>query len=377
LRTWGEQGIAARGGLLNIAKELKVSYGTLASLISVSGQPTPVGLRKLGEAMIRPVTTEDLEQLWALGSDGVAALGGLPAIADRLGVSYGSLAQLAKPSGEPTEAGLRKLAHAKPKPVTIEILQHLRTLGQGGITRLGGLSAIARHLGVSYATLAQLIKPCGQPTQAGLLKLGETTVRRITVEDLRQLRTEGKDGIERRGGLSAIAVELGVNFNSLKVLIDANGRLTPIGLRKLRQTIAIPVTAAHVSQLRTWGEDGIASRGGLLAIADQFGVSYSTLRAMVDAQGRPTMAGLCKLGEARVRPLTVEDLRQVSALGQDGIKAQGGLSAVADKLQVSFIALRRLITVHGQPTKAGLSRLAAAAAKSASDELPAMRKVNR
>jgi DNA-binding phage protein len=357
LRTWGKNGITERGGLSNVANQLGVKYGTLTSLINVHGQPSPTGLRKLGEEIARPITAEDLGQLRKWGQGGIAKRGGLPAVAKQLGVSYGTLVRLTNSCGEPTPAGQRLLNQTKPVPITVETLRHVLKLGRSGIDAQGGLPALARQLGVAYSSLARLVNPRGQATRTGLYKLGEAKCKRIAADDLRQVVAGGKKGIDAQGGLAVIADRLGVTYSSLYKLVDPNGQPTPTGLRKLGQVVIKPVTAEHLRQIRAWGEAGIAFRGGLTAIAGQLGVCYSTLYALIDAQGQPTVAGLCKLGEASIRRITKQDLLQLHAWGQGGIDARGGLSVIADQFGVSLISLRRLINAQGQLTKAGLHRL--------------------
>lgn len=369
LRDLGPKGIAAKGGLKRIARRLKVSYGTLKSLINERCHVKRPGLRKLGEASDRPITAQDLLYLESLGKGGIDDRGGLRAICDGLEVNYNSMTRLIQPDGELTPGGQRRLGRKKAKPVTADHLRDLRDWGEKGVAERGGIAAIANTFEVNYSSLTPFVHPGGELTRTGLRKLHGIQPRRITVSDLQYIRDlKNKGGIGAYGGRRGISEDLEVSYSTLIQLIDEHGVPTPRGARKLGETRAKPVTANHLRQIQKWGEDGIARRGGLPAIAIRLEVSYSTLIAFIDMRGQLTRQGKVKVGEARNRRITLEDIQKIQAWGQQGIIQQGGLTAIADALEVSGNTLRTLINACGVPSDTALRKWPSLSCNSATSQ---------
>jgi hypothetical protein len=119
------------------------------------------------------------------------------------------------------------------------LLLELSALGRGGIQRAGGLAAWARRHNASVNTLRQLIRTDGSLTALGQIKIDREVhalpSEPITGPLLQKLSTLGSEGIQRAGGVMALASRHNVSVHSLRHLIHKDSSLTARGQDRIER----------------------------------------------------------------------------------------------------------------------------------------------
>jgi hypothetical protein len=157
-------------------------------------------------------------------------------------VSVNSLQSYILETGRLTAVGQDKINSEVPglrrQPITGQLLQELSALGPAGIKRAGGVATWALQHGVSVRSLQSLIHKTGHPTALGQDKINTEVLglqhQPITSQLLQELSTLGPAGIQRAGGVGALALEHGVSVTSLRLLIRENGSLTKKGQARVK-----------------------------------------------------------------------------------------------------------------------------------------------
>jgi hypothetical protein len=272
-------------------------------------------------------------------------------------------------TGRLTAKGLDKIKsevlEVRHQPITGRLLQELSALGPDGIQRAGGLGALALKHGLSVIGLRLLIRETGHLTAAGQDKINSEVLRLqhqpITGQLLQELSALGTDGIHGAGGVGALALKHGVSVDSLQKLMRETGHLTPLGQAKVNhQVLGLrhqPITGQLVQMVSALGPAGIKGAGGVTALALQHGVSVNGLHLLVRESGRLTALGQDKINVEvlgfRHKPITGQLLMELSALGPVGIQRAGGVGPLALRHGVSVSGLRQLIRENGSLTKKG------------------------
>jgi hypothetical protein len=377
LQALGPNGIQRAGGLAELARQHGVSSGSLQKLILETGRLTAKGQDKIKSEVLEirhhPITGRLLQELSALGPDGIKRAGGVGALALQHDVSVNSLHSLILETGRLTASGQDKIKsevlEIRHQPITNQLLQKLSPQGAAGIQRADGAGALTLQHGVSVNGLLHPTVESGRLTAVGQNK-GNSEVlglrhQPLTGQLLQELSALGPDGIQRAGGLGEWALRHGVSVNSLQSYILETGRLTAKGLDKVKREVLglqhLPITAQLLQALSALGPDGIEHAGGVAALALQHGVSVNGLRFLIRETGDLTALGQDKIKVEVLglqhQPITSQLLQELSALGPDGLKRAGGVGTLALQHGVSVIGLRLLIRENGSLTKRGLARI--------------------
>jgi hypothetical protein len=175
LSALGPGGIQDAGGVAALALLHGVSVNSLQSLILETGCLTAKGQDKIKTQVLdlphQPVTARLLQELSALGPDGIQGAGGVSALALKHDVSVNNLQSHIGESGRLTVSGQDKINSEvlglPRQPITASLLQELSALGADGIKDAGGVRAWALRRGVSGNALHLLIRETGQLTALG------------------------------------------------------------------------------------------------------------------------------------------------------------------------------------------------------------------
>ncbi|VVE59179.1 hypothetical protein PHO31112_05432 [Pandoraea horticolens] len=167
----------------------------------------------------------------------------------------------------------------------------------------------------------------------------------------------GHEGIEAAGGLDGVARRDNVPTAALKHYLRADGRLTPRGEDRLNPGGKAKITDAMLQTWKTLGLAGIKAAGGLDAVARQNNVPVTALRNYLRADGSLTPLGEDRLTPGRKAKITVAMLQTWKALGQAGIEAAGGLNGVARRDKIPVTALKNYLRADGSLTQIGEDRL--------------------
>ncbi|VWD62538.1 hypothetical protein BCO18442_07545 [Burkholderia contaminans] len=173
IQALGQKGIEDAGGLPALARQYGVRLNSLSNHILKNGN-----LTKRGEALIYQVkhppttrvTASLLQEIQALGPQGIKDAGGLPALARQYGVRFNSLSNHILKNGSLTgrgEALIYEAEHPPTTPFTASLLRKIRALGPKGIKDAGGLRALARQYGVRFSSLSKSIRRDGSLTEYG------------------------------------------------------------------------------------------------------------------------------------------------------------------------------------------------------------------
>jgi hypothetical protein len=189
-----------------------------------------------------------------------------------------------------------KRAH---NPINARLLLDIQALGAGGIQRAGGLRELALRHGVSVRSLQSLILETGRLTPVGQDKINTElhglANNPITARLLQELSALGPKGIQRAGGVGALALQHGVSVNSLHLLMRETGHLTALGQNKINVEVLQlrhqPITGQLLMELSALGPVGIQRAGGVGPLALRHGVSVSGLRQLIRENGSLTKKG--------------------------------------------------------------------------------------
>jgi transposase-like protein len=310
----GREGILRAGGLAAWASQHDVSVSSLGQLIHEDGSLTALGQAKIHREVLalptQPITGPLLQELSALGREGIQRAGGLAAWASEHDVSVRSLGQLIHKDGSLTALGKAKIKRdvlqLPIQPVTGRLLQEVLALGPEGIKRAGGVAALASGHDVSVRSLTQLVRQDGSLTARGRDKINREVqalpTQPITARLLQELSALGREGISSAGGLAALARQHDVSFRSLGQFIRNDGSLTARGQAKInREVLALtpqPITAHLLQGLSALGRESIRRGGGVAAFANRHDVSVNTLRRLIHEDGSLTAEGQAKIERA-------------------------------------------------------------------------------
>jgi hypothetical protein len=316
-----------------------------------------------------PIKARLLQNIQALGPDGIHNAGGLAELARKHGVSGRALANLIREKGTLTALGQAKIKSellALPtQPITARLLQELSALGPAGIKNAGGVGGLALKHEVSVGGLQKLILRTGRLTAKGLDKIKsevlEVRHQPITGRLLQELSTLGPAGIKNAGGVGGLALGHGVSVISLRLLIRETGHLTAVGQDKINTEVFglqhQPITNQLLQNVSALGPAGIKDAGGVGALALKHGVSADSLQKLIRETGHLTPLGQAKINTEVhglvTQPITGHLLQELSTLGPAGIKSAGGLAGLALKYGVSVNGLRLLILETGRLTAVG------------------------
>ncbi|WP_150576783.1 hypothetical protein [Pandoraea aquatica] len=319
------------------------------------------------------VTEALLLRIEALGASGIAAKGGIGEVAKANGIARSTLKPYISSTGLLSAEGrirVREGGRFRAGKVTAGLLKALKEMGPNGIQSRGGLQAIAREEGVAFRTLMSLVTMRGEPSTLGRARLDEfdparrARKRPVTAEILLSIQRLGASGIRAAGGLPALAKRHDVFLSSLRTLINSKAKLGPDGKRVL--TGERPSRVARISNdllrdVKALGRKGIKAAGGLAGLAKANNVKFEALRRYINCRGVLTPAGRVRLygpdpsHTARVTPSL---LREIEALGKDGIASEGGLDALANKRHVAPHTLRQYVTLGGKLRRPGTAMVA-------------------
>jgi hypothetical protein len=377
LSALGPDGIQRAGGVGALALEHGVSVRTLQSRILETGRLTAKGQNTIKTQVLelphQPITAQLLLELSALGPDGIKRAGGLGALALKHDVSVNSLHSYILETGRLTESGQDKInievLGLQHQPITGQLLQALSALGPDGIQSAGGVGALALQHGVSVNSLHSYILETGRLTATGQDKINIEVLGMehlpITGHLLQKLSALGPDGIQRAGGVGALALQHGVSVIGLHLLIRETGHLTAKGQAKIQSEVlewpTKPITGQLLQELSALGPGGIKRAGGVAALSVQHGVSIRSLQKFILETGRLTALGQekinCEVHGLATQPITAQLLQELSALGPDGIKQAGGVGALALQHGVSVSGLLHLILETGRLTAVGQDKI--------------------
>jgi ABC-type Co2+ transport system permease subunit len=381
IQALGAGGIQRAGGLRELALRHGVSVRSLQSLILETGRLTPVGQDKINTELHglanNPITARLLQELSALGPNGIQRAGGVGALALQHGVSVGGLQKLILETGRLTASGQDKIKsevlQIRHQPITSQLLQELSDLGSDGIQRAGGLGALALQHGVSVNSLHLLMRETGHLTALGQNKINVEVLQLrhqpITGQLLMELSALGPVGIKRAGGVAALALQHGVSVNGLRLLIRESGGLTALGQNKINGKVfgvrRQPIRGELLQGLPALGPDGVQRTGGVAALATRHDFSINGLRQLGHEDGRQTARGQDD-GEALAwppdlhlprLPITGRLLQWLTTLGPDGIRRAGGVAALARECSVSADSLRQYVHNDGSLTARGQAKV--------------------
>ncbi|VVE58988.1 Chorismate pyruvate-lyase [Pandoraea horticolens] len=360
LRTWktlGQAGIEAAGGLDAVARRDKVPVMALKNYLRADGSLTQHGEDRLNPGGKATITEAMLLTWKTLGQAGIKAAGGLDGVARRDNVPAGALKNYLHADGRLTQLGEDRLNPGRKVEITDAMLRTWKALGRAGIKAAGGLDGVARRDNVPVMALKHYLRADGSLTQRGEDRLNPCGKATITDAMLRTWKTLGQAGIEAAGGLDGVARRDNVPVTALRNYLRADGRLTPLGEDRLNLGRKTRITDAMLQTWKDLGRAGIKAAGGLDAVARRDKVRVAALKSYLRADGRLTPLGEDRLNPGRKATITEAMLRTWTALGQAGIEAAGGLDGVAKRDNVPAGALKNYLRADGSLTQRGEDRL--------------------
>ncbi|WP_157122671.1 hypothetical protein [Pandoraea oxalativorans] len=341
--------------------------------MSVQPRSAAPNARRSGRG--RKVTGELLLRIEALGASGIAAKGGIGRIADAHGIARSTLRTYVSKCGKLYSEASDRAAETgrfRTGKVTVGLLRALEKMGPQRIKSRGGLRAIARDEGIPFRTLKGYVDRYGKPSVLGrarLLDHGDPARLAakvpVTPELLRSIEGLGESGIRAAGGLGALADRHNVFLSSLRSHINGKGVLGHLGKRLMkgeRRARISKISNELLRDLEALGPQGIKAAGGLVAVATANHVAFDTLRSYIDCRGQLTPVGRVRLygvDPSHTTRVTPTLLREIQALGKHGIASEGGLDAVASKRRVAPHILRHYVTSSGtlkQPGRVTMAR---------------------
>ncbi|VVE58982.1 hypothetical protein PHO31112_05402 [Pandoraea horticolens] len=356
-KTLGQAGIEAAGGLDGVARRDNVPVTALKNYLRADGSLTPLGEDRLNPGGKAKITDAMLQTWNALGQAGIKAAGGLDGVARRDKVPAGALRKYLRADGRLTQRGEDRLNPDGKAKITDAMLQTWTTLGLAGIKAAGGLDAVAKQNNVPVTALRNYLRADGSLTQLGEDRLNPGGKAKITEAMLRTWKALGQAGIEAAGGLDGVARRDNVPVTALKNYLRADGRLTQIGEDRLNTVAKTKITDAMLQTWKALGQAGIRATGGLNGVARRDKVPAGALRKYLRADGRLTQRGEDRLAPGGKAKITEAMLQTWKALGQTGIKAAGGFDGVARRDNVPVTALRNYLRADGRLTQLGEDRL--------------------
>ncbi len=310
------------------------------------------------------VTGELLRRIEALGASGIAAKGGIDQIADEHGIAQSTLRAYVSKYGKLSPEASDRAAEPgqfRTEKVTVGLLRTLEKMGTHRIKSRGGLSAIARDEGIPYRTLKGYVDRHGKPTALGRARLlddGDPTRRAkkvpVTPELLHIILRLGAGGIRAAGGLRVLADRHNVFLSSLRSHINGKGVLGHLGIRMMKvgwRPRLSKISNELLRDIEALGPRGIKAAGGLAVVAKANHVAFDTLRGYIDCRGQLTPLGRARLygiDPSHTNKVTPTLLREIQALGKQGIASEGGLDALASKRGVAPHILRHYVTFGGK-----------------------------
>ncbi|UVA81393.1 hypothetical protein [Pandoraea commovens] len=310
------------------------------------------------------VTGELLRRIEALGASGIAAKGGIDRIADEHGIAQSTLRAYISKCGKLSPEGSDRAAEPgqfRTEKVTIGLLRALEKMGTHRIKSRGGLRAIARDEGIPYRTLKGYVDRHGKPTALGRARLlddGDPTRRAkkvpVTPELLHIILRLGANGIRAAGGLRVLADRHNVFLSSLRSHVNGKGVLGHLGIRMMKvgwRPRLSKISNELLRDIEALGPRGIKAAGGLAVVAKANHVAFDTLRGYIDCRGQLTPLGRARLygiDPSHTNKVTPTLLREIQALGKQGIASEGGLDALASKRGVAPHILRHYVTFGGK-----------------------------
>ncbi|WP_039409938.1 hypothetical protein [Pandoraea pulmonicola] len=237
------------------------------------------------------------------------------------------------------------------------MLQSWKNLGKAGICAAGGLSGLARQNNLPPGTVRNYLRVDGRLTQLGEDRLNPREKAKITDALLQSLKNLDRAGIKAAGGLEGLAKRNNVSVAALRHCFRADGSLTHSGEGRLNPGGKTNITYAMLQAWKELGRAGIKAVGGLDAVARRDNVPVGTLRSYLREDGDLTQLGEDRLASRRNVQITNAMLRKWKDLGQAGIAAAGGLSGLARRHNVPAGAIKSYLRADGRLTQIGEDRL--------------------
>ncbi|MFK0375408.1 hypothetical protein [Pandoraea sp. NPDC090278] len=300
----------------------------------------------------------------ALGASGIATEGGIGRIADEHGIARSTLRTYVSECGKLYSEARDRAAETgkfRTGKVTVGLLRALEKMGTHRIKSRGGLRVIARNEGIPFRILKSYVDRHGKPTDLGserILDDGDPTRRAtkvpVTPELLRIILRLGASGIRAAGGLRVLADRHNVFLSSLRSHINGKGVLGHLGKRVMkvgRRARIFKISNELLRDIEVSGPRGIKAAGGLAAVARANHVAFDTLRSYIDCRGQLTPLGRVRLygvDPSHTTKVTPTLLREIQTLGKQGIASEGGLDALASKRGVAPHILRHYVTFSGK-----------------------------
>ncbi|MCA8035392.1 hypothetical protein LGM46_20715 [Burkholderia arboris] len=274
--------------------------------------------------------------------------------------------QTADEMGLAPHAEIGEAARPPTTRVTASLVQEIHALGRQGIEDAGGLYALARKYGINYNTLSNHISGNGNLTMQGkalIYQAEHPPTTRVTASLVQEIQALGPQGIEDAGGLYALARRADVYYNTLRGYILEDCSLTKRGKALIYQAEhppTTPVTASLLQEIHALGRQGIQDAGGLYALARRYGVNYTALSHYILEDCSLTKRGKALIYQAEhppTTPVTASLLQEIRDLGPQGIKAKGGLPALARQYRVGYSTLCNYIMRNGSLTPLGEAKI--------------------
>ncbi|WP_175764595.1 hypothetical protein, partial [Burkholderia ambifaria] len=152
--------------------------------------------------------------------------------------------------------------------VTASLVQEIQALGPQGIEDAGGLYALARRADVYYNTLrAYILEDCSltKRGKALIYQAEHPPTTPVTASLLQEIHALGRQGIEDAGGLYALARQADVYYNTLRGYILEDCSLTKRGKALIYQAEhppTTPVTASMLQEIQALGPQRFQDAGG-------------------------------------------------------------------------------------------------------------------
>ncbi len=274
--------------------------------------------------------------------------------------------QTADEMGLAPHAEIGEAARPPTTRVTASLVQEIHALGRQGIKDAGGLYALARKYGINYNTLSNHISGNGNLTMQGkalIYQAEHPPTTRVTASLVQEIQALGPQGIEDAGGLYALARRADVYYNTLRAYILEDCSLTKRGKALIYQAEhppTTPVTASLLQEIHALGRQGIEDAGGLYALARQADVYYNTLRGYILEDCSLTKRGKALIYQAEhppTTPVTASMLQEIQALGPQRFQDAGGRPAWARRHRVSYSSLSMAIRRDGSLTPLGKAKI--------------------
>ncbi|WP_147284537.1 hypothetical protein [Pandoraea pulmonicola] len=311
-----------------------------------------------GEAKI----TDDMLREWvALGRAGIQAAGGLIGLSRKNNVSFAALRNYLRSDGTLRQRGANRLNPGRKTRITDDMLRQRAALDPAEIRAANGIGGLARRNDVSTPAQGNYLRSDRTLIQQGKDRLtpgpNPEEKAEITADMVRQWATLGRAGIKAAGGINGLAGQNNISVGALRNYLRANGTLTQYGEDRLNPEGKVEINNDMLWRWATLGEAGIKAAGGLDALARQSNVSVVALRTYLRADGRLSQRAEDRLNPNWRRAIPLAMLRQWATLGPSGIEAAGGLDGLARQYNVSTGALRTYLHIDGTLTVRGEERL--------------------